>query len=194
MGLFDSFSKKKSEDVTFEKTTKFGFLAIDEKRKLFRYSPLSPIFKFEDLVSFELIEDNQKVTEGGASLGRAMLGGAAVGTSGATAAGLSKIKKTDKDICTNLQILFTVKNNEKAVHTIPFLRKKVDKSKFSYHQAQVNAKATLEGFNHILGENAPVEDDAISNYDELKKLKELLDLEILTQEEFDQKKKELMGL
>jgi hypothetical protein len=31
-------------------------------------------------------------------------------------------------------------------------------------------------------------------YEEMKKLKELLDLDIITQEEFAQKKKELLGL
>ena len=33
-----------------------------------------------------------------------------------------------------------------------------------------------------------------SSLDELKKLKELLDLNIITQEEFEQKKKQLLGL
>ncbi|MBR5012842.1 MAG: SHOCT domain-containing protein [Clostridia bacterium] len=35
---------------------------------------------------------------------------------------------------------------------------------------------------------------AISSADELKKFKELLDMGVITQEEFDQKKKQLLGL
>ena len=35
---------------------------------------------------------------------------------------------------------------------------------------------------------------SIDPYEEMKKLKELLDLEIVTQEEFDRKKKQLLGL
>lgn len=43
--------------------------------------------------------------------------------------------------------------------------------------------------------NEDEEDNSISNpYDELKQLKELLDMGIITQEEFDQKKKELLDL
>jgi hypothetical protein len=37
-------------------------------------------------------------------------------------------------------------------------------------------------------------DPALDPYEEMKKLKELLDLDIVTQEEFDRKKKELLGL
>ena len=35
---------------------------------------------------------------------------------------------------------------------------------------------------------------AVSPMDELKKLKDLLDMQIITQEEFDAKKKQLLGL
>ncbi len=46
-----------------------------------------------------------------------------------------------------------------------------------------------------LKENSPLAAaPAISNADELKKFKELLDMGIITQEEFDQKKKQLLGL
>ena len=38
------------------------------------------------------------------------------------------------------------------------------------------------------------EQSAVSPVEELKKFKELLDLDIITQEEFDQKKKQLLGL
>ena len=42
--------------------------------------------------------------------------------------------------------------------------------------------------------NAPVVVASASNADELKKFKELLDLGIISQEEFDAKKKQLLGL
>ncbi len=43
-------------------------------------------------------------------------------------------------------------------------------------------------------ENAPVTSTTLSSADELKKFKELLDSGVITQEEFDAKKKELLGL
>ena len=42
--------------------------------------------------------------------------------------------------------------------------------------------------------NAPSTNSADSSVEELKKLKELLDMDIITQEEFDAKKKQLLGL
>ena len=71
MGLF---SKNKSDEKSdFKTTTKFGVIKIDEERKLFKAS--GKVFKFEDLISFELVEDDQKIVEGGVSAGRAILGG-----------------------------------------------------------------------------------------------------------------------
>lgn len=64
-------------------------------------------------------------------------------------------------------------------------------------------KAHSEAFNRLSKyklnnkQDVTVEKDIkqqITPYDELKKLKELLDMDIITQEEFDKKKKELLGL
>ena len=43
-------------------------------------------------------------------------------------------------------------------------------------------------------EKQPVVQQAVSTADELKKFKELLDMGVITQEEFDAKKKQLLGL
>ena len=56
-----------------------------------------------------------------------------------------------------------------------FVKKKVDEAK-----RQKNAPVVVAG--------------TLSNADELKKFKELLDMGIITQEEFDAKKKQLLGL
>ena len=43
-------------------------------------------------------------------------------------------------------------------------------------------------------ENANEETYSVDPYEEIRKVKELLDMGIITQEEFDTKKKELLGL
>ncbi|MBP3875061.1 MAG: SHOCT domain-containing protein [Lachnospiraceae bacterium] len=50
--------------------------------------------------------------------------------------------------------------------------------------------ADPEGEKETAGAQTPAPDP----YEEMKKLKELLDLDIITREEFDRKKKELLGL
>ncbi|MFQ7236480.1 MAG: SHOCT domain-containing protein, partial [Enterococcus hulanensis] len=140
------------------------------------------------------VEDEQKIVEGGVSAGRAILGGSFFGNTGAGIGGLSKIKKADKEFCTSMQIIYSVKNNKQATRTIPFIFAKSDKSKVVYSQAKMNAKSTLEGFNYIIScnESTTQTDSALENFEDLKKLKELLDLGILTEEEFESKKAELL--
>lgn len=64
-------------------------------------------------------------------------------------------------------------SNEKMEEVADYVRKRVDEAK-----RQKNAPVAVP----------------VSNADELKKYKELLDMGVITQEEFDQKKKQLLGL
>ena len=68
---------------------------------------------------------------------------------------------------------------------------------FGIGQDNVNAirNSVLEAIeNYRAKKNAPAASPAVSAADELKKFKELLDMGIITQEEFDAKKKQLLGL
>ncbi|MGC3746865.1 SHOCT domain-containing protein [Enterococcus faecalis] len=185
---------KKKESKEFTETGSYGPLKIDDTRKLFKYK--SEIFNYTDLISFELIEDGNQVTHGGISLGRAALGGILFGTSGAAITGASKIKKEDKNYCSQLDIMIHVKNSPKPTKFIKLITFKIDKSKFMYKQMANTAKEILGGLNYILDniETQTSSDNAIDQFDNLKKLKELLDMGILSQEEFDKKKQKLLDL
>lgn len=185
----DTIAKIEKKDKEFHKTSKYGYLQIDEQNKLFKIG--RNVQAYEDLISFELVENGNILTKGGISPGRAIIGGALFGSEGAGLGSLSKIKKEDIEYCTNLSILVAVKNNKKGTFSIPFISFKTDKSKILYNQSITNAKATLVGFNYILDS---FKDSAISEFDNLIKIKELLDLGIITPEEFDLKKKELIDL
>ena len=185
-GLFDRF-KKDGED--FEPTSAFGSIKVDDKRKIFKLA--GRLIPYADLVGFELLEDGKTITEGGIDIGRAAMGGAFFGTAGASFGGFSKVKKEDKEICTNMQILVMLRNQKYGTMTIPFIFMKTDKSKAAYSLAKTNAKATLSGLNYILEISA---DRAISSFDNLKKLKELFDLGILTEDEYDNRKKDILGI
>ena len=56
--------------------------------------------------------------------------------------------------------------------------------------AEEYARLTAQATAQVLPQTVPV----VSVADELKKFKELLDLDIITREEFDAKKKQLLGL
>ena len=70
---------------------------------------------------------------------------------------------------------------------------------FSYSAANEFANSIGQKIRHAIDEYKNHEDDndngsPISDADELKKFKELLDMGIISQEEFDAKKKQLLGL
>lgn len=70
-----------------------------------------------------------------------------------------------------------------------------DISKISNEEMEVVANFVKQRVNEIKsGAHQPAAAAALSPMDELKKLKELLDMGIVTQEEFDAKKKQLLGL
>lgn len=183
MGLFGS----KEE---FETTSKFGKLKVDDGRKLFKIN--GKVIPYDDLVSFKLLENGEQITEGGVNLGRAAIGGLALGSVGAGFAGLSKMKKQDIDYCTSMQIVVSVKNKRNGTLNVVFVFGKTKKSSFVYTTAQATAQSTLDGFNYVLDHQTnKTEDNDIAA---LKKWKDMLDMDIITQEDFDNKKREILGL
>ncbi|MEG2052319.1 MAG: SHOCT domain-containing protein [Oscillospiraceae bacterium] len=73
------------------------------------------------------------------------------------------------------------------------------KEKFNVCVSSRSAKSINDKIHEILltqqkSKTAPVQMQAVSSADELLKYKNLLDMGVLTQEEFEQKKKQLLGL
>lgn len=63
------------------------------------------------------------------------------------------------------------------------------------HSEAFNRLSSFKSTSELQNQNDSNQQNTFNDpYEELKKLKELLDLEIVTQEEFDKKKKELLGL
>lgn len=182
MGLF-------SKKPKFDATSTYGLLKVNDDAKQCKIQGM--VFNYDDLVSFELVEDGTTVTQGGVGIGNAAVGGALFGTEGAAIGALSKIKKEDKHYCTNMQILLTLKNTKQGSLLVPLITFKTDKSKTIYKLAQANAKATLSGLNYIIS-NRSEDDPKDSAFSDLTKLKDLLDNGIITEDEFDTKKKEML--
>ena len=90
--------------------------------------------------------------------------------------------------------ILTLRTNGKDV-PIPFARSRKAKLELAlrdFRKAQESAaEAPASSGQRAVQEAAPA---AMDPYEELKKLKELLDMDIVTQEEFDAKKKQLLGL
>ena len=82
-------------------------LVIDETNRLWKLDYMNVIFRYSEIVSYELLEDGETVTKGG--LGSAIVGGALFGGVGAVVGSVVGKKKTKKEI-TEFRIKIITKN------------------------------------------------------------------------------------
>lgn len=157
--------------------------------------------KFSDIVSFELLEDNDTVMKGG--VGRALVGGALFGGVGAIVG--SNTRKS-KSVCNMLRVKITVSNMNIPPQYVDFITSPTKTDSFIYKSAYNDAQRCLSLLQVICDKvnaakqeemskaNTTTAQPAFSAADEIMKFKQLLDMGAITQEEFDAKKKQLLGL
>ncbi|MFT9455680.1 MAG: SHOCT domain-containing protein [Liquorilactobacillus hordei] len=154
------------------------------------------IIKYKDLSNFELQQDGETVTKGG--LGRVIVFGVATGGLGAVVGGITG-KKSSSSINTETKIKIVSKNETADVSYINFNQKKLKKNSNAYKQIAIDVDKTLAFLQKVVDEqseemNIEKAENISSVADEIKKFKELADSGIITQEEFETKKKQLLGL
>ena len=180
------------------------YFQIDDNNK--KWAPLVGIFKpqvagiynYSDILEYELLEDGDTLTKGG--LGRAVIGGALFGGVGAIVGGVTGGKK-QKKIVTSMSIKITTKNMDAPTIYINFITGKTKTNSSIYKAATYCAQETLSTLAQIVAQNEDAQPDPTQNpssetgpADEIRKYKQLLDDGIITQEEFESKKKQLLNL
>lgn len=104
-------------------------------------------YSFEDLVSYELIVNNQTVVSGG--VGQALVAGAMFGAIGAVAGGIvSKRKSTTKIL--NMTVRVTSNDFTKPVVFIDLIRKPVKNTSKEYKEAVENAQRIMGALDVIV--------------------------------------------
>lgn len=185
----------------FVATKKVGnFLFLDENKRQwlvpgsFGGTKKSWVFTFSDIKEFELLENGGSVSSGG--LGRAVAGGILLGGVGAVVGGLSGGRSS---VVNNLQIKITTKDIDRPATYIKFISggASYKTNSFTYRQLFKKAQDVMSTLSVIVNgeqELATAEKSAVSNdaVKELREYKQLLDEGIITQVEFDTKKKMLL--
>lgn len=161
----------------------------------FRYKPSCyTLFNFDQIIDFELLEDGESIASGG--LGRAAVGALTFGAAGAVLGGITGKKKT-KGTCTSMEIKITVKGYSRPTFYIKLINSETKKDSLVYKATEKTAQDILSALQLIVDtQNAAsdsVQSVSSSSADEIRKFKELLDDGIITEEEFNSKKKELLG-
>lgn len=157
------------------------------------------IIKFKDIESFDLVEDGETVTKGG--IKRAIVGGALFGRTGAVVGALTANKK--KEYCNTLQIQIIERDKTKPTIRIPYISRRTQVDSAEYDNSLTMASLVMnklqtiynEYQSHSMGSGESETDiNSLSLVEKMNQYKELLDSGIITQEEFDRKKKELLDL
>ncbi len=157
-------------------------------------------FKYEDIIDFELIQDGSSIVNKG-GLGRAAIGGLLFGGSGAVVGSLTGSRKQTQT-CTELRIKITINNTANPIIFIDFIKGvSYKKDSILYRQLAENAETVMSMLQVITSANASASTSkqqantsTSSTADEIRKYKELLDDGIITKEEFDQKKQQLLNI
>lgn len=155
----------------------------------------SPIylFSFDDIINYELLEDGVSVTTGG--LGSAVAGAALFGGVGAiVGAGLGK---KQKDVVNNLSVHISTRVPEIPSLTISLINAETKRGGLIYKGMKDLAIKIISLLDQITADNNTASvppSSSVSAVDEILKFKGLLDAGAITQEEFEAKKKQLLGL
>lgn len=183
-----------------------GYFGVDEASRQWAIGKgLMPSLKnavrysYDDIVDFELIEDGTSITKGG--LGSAVVGGALFGGVGAIVGGVTGGKKA-RQKCTSLMVKITVNNINAPTEYIKLITSSTDKKSFVYKTAFQNAQEIISLLQLICSEREEqqkaektnVNINEVSVADEIRKFKALLDDGIISENEFNAKKNQLLGL
>ena len=164
-----------------------GYLEINTANKTWSIPGIfggTGMIPYSAILDYELLEDGTSVTKGGASIGRAIVGGAVFGPVGLIIGGVTG-KRKQKNFCTTMQIKITLNSISSPTRYIKFITSKTKKSGATYKTACKNAQEVLSLLNVITSDqtnttNVNPVSPSNSSADEIKKYKELLDSGAIT--------------
>lgn len=204
--IIDSF--KETDSVRFKTdSSDNSYISFDKNTNLVningRYLLKGRIF------GFDLVEDGEQITQSG--LGAAVAGGLVgslapnlIGRNTGAIVGASIGKRKTTNNCTSLDIIIILQ--DAVTHDITeniilhLIGSPVSKQSVDYMQAKLTGQKIIEFLSKITKEEhaealkPSTAQSTASPFNEIKEYKSLLDAGIITQEEFDAKKKQLLGL
>lgn len=117
---------------TFKSTSFFEGVTVDEVTEMFKLTDQwLKVFRFDEVVDYEVIQDGHVETQGALSLKRAAVGGVLLAGVGAFAGGLSGKRKSET-IVSELKFVLKMTGIHEGVYTINLLKKPVPKGSKKY--------------------------------------------------------------
>ena len=197
-----NFSYAPCKEIKFDDSNKVFIIPHNNIAKKEYYNSWEyALLKYSQIVSFDLIENGSSIASGG--LGRAVVGGLLFGGAGAI---VGAVTRSYNELCTDLSIKITVKDySAPAVYVHLVSSGGIMKNSTQYKEYIKIAQDILSKLQIITNSvdssttvpNEPIHapsSPAFSAADEILKFKKLMDEGIISQEEFDAKKKQLLGI
>lgn len=193
------------EKYKFNITKSVGdYIYLDEKNQRWAIPNVSfwgnlksiRIHKYSDIVNFELLEDGNSIITGGT--GKALAGGLLFGRVGAIVGGTTA-NKAVQSVCSNFRVKITLNNLKIPVEYITLIKTMNVQKNTGLYKSYFKIAQEIISILEVICKNN--DKDIVSNMsnkennssaDEILKFKQLLDQGIITQEEFDKKKQELL--
>lgn len=169
------------------------YFEIDENNGLWKVPSFHPslVFSSEEIINFELLQNGDSITKGG--LGSSIVGGALFGGVGAIVGSNVGKKKTVQEI-TEFRIKIITRNPFYPEIYINLLVTGKTKSNGIVFKSYIASAQKILSLLTIITAKDEKKEPSASSADEILKFKHLLDEGIITQEEFEAKKKQLLGL
>ena len=152
------------------------------------------VYKISNVIGYKVIEDGITISKGG--LGRAFVGGILFGEVGAVVGAITGEKKENKKV-TELRIDIEMNDTATPLVTLSMFTKglvmSTDNMTYTYYLE--NLRKIASTINVFLKRNESKDCGVVlDKFEQVKKYKDLLDSGIITQEEYDKKRKELLEL
>lgn len=180
-----------------------GKFLIDNTNKKFIYKKdkvYSKIFNFSDLISYEVYENGKSQVQGRA--GAALIGGAFFGLAGLVVG--SSMSRNISEKCNQLKLIIRLNDFECPQIVITYVDyAELDKLGADYRYMKKDMQTLCSMLEFMLNEKTLKQSFTVkqeelheqkSSKEQLQELKELLDEGLITQEDFEQKKKQILGL
>ena len=180
-----SIEKKNCYDINIG-----GYFLADSRRRMFKVAGQKNECSYRDLIGFELCENDETVMKGG--VGRAIVGGALFGAVGAV---VGANTRKSRQMVNSLYIRITTRTV--GMLRICFFMSPTPTDSFTYRVDKDLAEKIITQLEIISDSNKRA--TGISNNsessvaDELMKLKQLMDMGVLTKKEFEEQKKKLLN-
>ncbi|MBR4310599.1 MAG: SHOCT domain-containing protein [Akkermansia sp.] len=160
-------------------------------------NPQNPqLLRYDEIADYRIEEDGTTISSGG--LGRALVGGVLFGGVGAVVGAVTG-KKEGKKKLTSLNVVISLNNRYKTNITVPCIAFACKTGSWEYNKGMESAQKLMDFLRSINSKASDGNSPSSHNFqsseaDEILKFRNLMEQGIISETEFELKKKQILGI